>query len=247
MHNAVVLLSGGMDSTTALAQAINDDNFNILALTAGYGSLHQKAETRAAKQVVAWYQRMLVDAPCILEHRIVELDPTIFKGGSSSLLGEADMPKAEYQDIEHEGPSPTVVPFRNANLISVATSIADALGYDRVYVAVHANDHNRWAYPDCSPEFIGAMANAVYVGTMGKVRLITPFIWMTKGDIVTRAAVLGAPLQLTWSCYVGGGKPCGTCPTCQERVAAFNDAGFIDPVDYAVPIMQAGDTWKCVS
>ncbi len=243
---AVVLVSGGMDSATALGQALSDGAEQVIALSVRYGSLHQDAESRAAVQVVDWYNRLLYGAALpVVEHRVLELPSQVFAGGHSALLGETEMPHADYQDVEHEGPSETVVPFRNANLISLATAIADANDYDKVYVAVHANDHNKWAYPDCSPEFMGAMANAVYVGTMHKVRLVFPFIWMTKADIVTRAAVVGVPLQHTWSCYQGGDVHCGVCPTCKERLAAFFEAGYADPVEYALGIdpNMGGEQW----
>jgi 7-cyano-7-deazaguanine synthase len=148
-------------------------------------------------------------------------------------MNEAFMPHQTYQEInESVGPSPTVVPFRNANIISVCTSVAAAQGYDEVYIATHATDSHNWAYPDCSPEFMGAMANAIWVGTYGKVRLKTPFTWLTKDDIIERAYELCVPVQLTRSCYEATEAACGVCPTCVERIAAFQNQGWIDPVDY---------------
>lgn len=221
---AVVLLSGGMDSATALAKATMQMGVeDILALSMAYGSTHQAKELLAAEQVSLWYN---------IPRRVVTFDPAIFKGGGSALLGEGEIPTEEYHDITKETPSATVVPFRNANFISAAVAIAEAHGFDQVWVAMHQTDFAGWAYPDCSPEFVGAMSAAIYVGTLHKVRLVTPFLWNTKAEIVATAAELEAPLQLTWSCYRGGEKHCGECPTCLERIKAFQIAGFVDPVEY---------------
>jgi len=134
---SIVLLSGGMDSTTVLAQAVVDSQ-EVLALSLGYGSRHQKAEQEAARKVIGYYGVNLVT---------LELNYSIFRGGSSALLGEVDVPNEEYHDPEKESPSATVVPFRNANLISTAVAIAEARGYGQVWVAVHASDAQGFAYP----------------------------------------------------------------------------------------------------
>lgn len=227
---AVVLLSGGMDSTTALAQSIADGMSSVVALSTRYGSKHSSREIDAALGVVDWYTRMGYD----VSHVVVSL-PDIFRGANSSLMGEQPLPTGEYLDPETEGPNSTEVPFRNANLLSVATTIALVRGAERVYFGAHASDHNRWAYPDCSPEFIGSMASAIYIGTMHRVRLVAPFAHMTKADVVTRAALLDAPLHCTWSCYDNQLLHCGVCPTCKERIKAFAEAGFADPVPYLIP------------
>ena len=234
---AVVLLSGGMDSCCAMAQARADGAEELIALSVKYGSLHQEAETRAAIQVSGWFNA---------EHHLLNLD--IFKGGSSSLMGEQAMPQMSYQEIDEAvGPSPTVVPFRNANFISVATTYAIIHGADYVYVGIHGEDAHHSAYPDCDPLFLGAMANAVWIGTYEKVRLQYPFCWMSKADVCKRAHELGAPLHLTWSCYnpqlvsIGSKRihdneylQCGVCPTCIERIHAFQVNHWIDPVPYAL-------------
>jgi len=232
-NRAVVLLSGGLDSTTALSQAVVDGATHVLAVTARYGSRHSEAESLAAIRVFEWMRHYRLDVE--FDRVSVVIPDDIFKGGGSALLGESDMPHLSYKEIgEHEGPSPTVVPFRNANFISIAASIAEARSYDSIYIGVHAEDAHNWAYPDCTPEFIGSMAAAVYVGTYHKVRLVAPFLWMDKAGVVLRAAQLGAPLHLTWSCYnpkqkLGAYVPCGLCPTCVERQVAFYSAGYLDP------------------
>jgi len=190
-----------------------------------YGSRHNAVELIAARHI-------LKEWPGI-EMEVVAVPPSIFRGSHSALMNEAFMPHKTYQELnETKGPSPTVVPFRNANIISLCTAIAEAQDYDEVYIATHATDAHNWAYPDCSPEFMGAMASAVYVGTYGKVRLRTPFTWMTKDDIVQRAVELEVPVQLTRSCYEASEKACGICPTCVERIAAFQNQGWIDPIAY---------------
>lgn len=230
---AVVLFSGGLDSTTVMYQAIADGADEILAVTMMYGSRHNKEELSSAKRVVDWmfYHTNIGH----LVHEVVHL-PKIFSGGGSALMGDTDVPQEEYNDVETEGESVTVVPFRNANLISMAVTLAEVKGYNKVYAGMHASDYERWAYPDCTPEFLGAMANATYIGTMGRVRLAFPFVWMTKAGVVTRGVLLNAPLHLTWSCYMGEYAHCGKCSTCLERIKAFVEAGYKDPVDYMMPI-----------
>jgi len=227
---AVVLLSGGMDSAVALAQAIEDGSSQTLALSIEYGSRHQVKEIAAARMIAAHYRKRVS-----LRHMVVQL-PNLFDGSGSSLMGESEIPAEEYHDPEKESPSSTVVPFRNAMLISAATAIAASNGFDRVYVAVHMSDASGFAYPDCTPEFMGPMSSAVYTGTHREVRLVVPFQWMAKYQIVKRGADFEVPFNLTWSCYRGGRIQCGQCPTCLERIKAFRDARFIDPVSYAVPV-----------
>jgi 7-cyano-7-deazaguanine synthase len=144
---------------------------------------------------------------------------------------QREIPNVDYKDIE--GVSPTYVPFRNGQLLSKAAALAQAEGFSELYFGAHAEDAQNWAYPDCTPEFIGAMANAIYIGTYHKVRLCTPLEWLTKTEVVALGDVLGVPFHLTWSCYAGGEKHCGTCPTCRARHQAFYDAVVDDPTEYA--------------
>lgn len=220
---AVILFSGGLDSTTVMFQAIADGAEQIVAVTFDYGSKHARREIQAAVDIMDGVMGVMN-----AHHRVV-LMPKIFGGGKSALMGDVDMPMEEYK---REGESVTVVPFRNANLISSAVTLAEVHGFDKVYVGMHATDYGSWAYPDCTPEFLGGMAGAIYVGTLHRVRLVFPLIWMTKAEVVTRAALLGVPTRLTWSCYEGGQRHCGRCPTCLERINAFVEAGYQDPVTY---------------
>jgi 7-cyano-7-deazaguanine synthase len=223
---AVVLLSGGLDSTTVLAMALRLHNLkpeNVLGLSLDYGQKHS-IEAQASAEVarhygISWLQK--------------KLDPDIFATDESSLTGNREMPHETYQELmSGDGPSPTYVPFRNANLLSVATAIALSMAADSVYFGAHAEDAHNWAYPDCTPEFIGSMANAIYVGTYHKVRLVTPVEWMMKKDIVALGLQLEVPYQLTHSCYEGKIPACGECPTCVERLQAFLLNGTDDPIAY---------------
>ncbi len=231
---AVILFSGGLDSTVALFQARSDGADEILAVSFNYGSKHAGRELEAAAEIGEMYA----------ERHIISNLPDIFVGSHSAVMGDVDMPLEEYKDYESgEGESITVVPFRNGNLISAAVTIAEVNGFSKVYVGMHATDYSTWAYPDCTPEFLGAMANAIYTGTLGRVRLVFPLIWMTKAEVVTRGALLGIPFNLTWSCYEGGRRHCGRCPTCLERIKAFVEAGYKDPVTYVTgfPEMEGLD------
>jgi 7-cyano-7-deazaguanine synthase len=124
------------------------------------------------------------------------------------------------------------VPYRNGTFLSHAASLALEIEADMIYAGMHAEDAHNWAYPDCTPEFIGAMQNAIYIGTYYKVRLVAPFTYKSKADIVELGIKLGAPLHLTWSCYEGGAVACGICPTCIGRLEAFRSLGQTDPIEY---------------
>jgi len=124
----------------------------------------------------------------------------------------------------------TVVPFRNAILLSIACGIAESRGAEGLVIAAHGGDHA--IYPDCRPEFAEALDRAVRLADRHEVRLERPFVKMDKADIVRRGAELDVPFGLTWSCYVGGERHCGKCGTCVERKEAFRLAGVADPADY---------------
>lgn len=224
-RKAVVLLSGGLDSATCAVLACQEFGAeNVIALTLYYGQKHAR-EIDAAKAVCSKLK--------IGQHRIKQL-PDIFKGSGSTLI-DADLPNPEmtYEEInEAQGVSPAYVPFRNANLLSVATTIALVEGADTIFYGAHAEDARNWAYPDCTPEFNGAMANAIYTGSYQKIRLVTPLQWMTKSAVVALGHKEGVPFELTWSCYNGLEKACGVCPTCIGRLQAFQDNDLVDPVEY---------------
>jgi len=230
MSKAVVLLSGGVDSSTILALALRE-NDNAVGLTFSYGQKHS-LEIQSANEIAEFYG---------VRHKVIEL-PRIFGGAGSTLIDEGlEQPHMTYAEIgEAEGPSPTVVPFRNANFISMATTIAVVEEAQCVYIAAHGEDAHNWAYPDCTPEFLGAMANAIYIGTYREVRLSFPFAWLMKRDIVALGRDLGVPFHLTHSCYEGKRPACGLCPTCVERIEAFRWNRLVDPIDYEIEIDWRG-------
>ena len=228
---ALVLLSGGLDSTVALAEAIelHGGPEHVGAISFMYGQTHTEELNKAAS-VAAHYG--------IYMHQVVEM-PQIFGGTESTLVAsnKLEQPEMSYDEIEESyGVSPTYVPYRNGNLLSTAASVALVEGASELWAGMHAEDAHNWAYPDCTPEFLGAQANAIYVGTYFKVRLITPHMWRLKADIVQRGLELEAPLFMTMSCYKGEDPACGTCPTCVGRINAFREVGAIDPVDYQIEI-----------
>jgi len=216
---AIVLHSGGIDSTTCLYMAVKEyGERNVASLSIHYGQRHLK-EADCAAEIC---ERIGV------EHHIVELTTL-----PPSMLTDPDMPvpNVAYADLP-AGVSPTYVPFRNGNMLSHVAAIAMAQNVSAIYFGAHAEDAQNWAYPDCTPEFIGAMANAIYIGTYHKVRLVTPLEWLVKSQIIQLGLHLGVPWKLTWSCYKGEPLHCGVCPTCRARRDGFTDAGVIDPTRY---------------
>lgn len=227
-EGAVVLLSGGLDSTSLLAWAVaRFGNDRVLALSIEYGQKHRK-EVVAAAQIAEELE---------VEFQFVFIPPVIFQGGHSSLVDmstEVEMIGTYEELAARYGAQPTVVPNRNMVFISLATAMAEARGYSHVLNAAHAGDAHNYHYPDCRPAFNGAMEAAIDLSTEGRVQLLAPFNHMTKGEVVSRGRTLGAPLHLSTSCYRGGEKACGQCGTCHERIQAFIEAGYIDPIEYEI-------------
>lgn len=224
---ALVLHSGGIDSTTCLYIAAKMfGRENVISLSVNYGQRHLK-EIDAARTIAAHLG---------VEHEVAHITDM-----PSSMLTDKkkEIPNISYDEIE--GVSPTYVPFRNGQLLSKVAARAQALlmEYTKnddavIFFGAHAEDAANWAYPDCTPEFIGAMANAIYIGTYHKVRLYTPLQWELKWGVIRTGELHGVPWKLTWSCYVGGNRHCGICPTCRSRKDAFVAAAVIDPTDYEV-------------
>jgi len=222
MPTALVLLSGGIDSTTCVALAHKAfGSGNVKGVSFIYGQKHDR-EVFAAHAVADFYH---------MPHEIIDL-PNVFEGSGSTLIDhDRATPECSYDEIE--GVSPTYVPFRNGILTSYAAAVALTQACDFVYFGAHSEDAAGWAYPDCTPEFIGSMASAIYVGTYHKVRLLTPLQWMDKKGVIKLGLELGAPYQLTWSCYDGKEVACGVCPTCRSRRDAFRACGTEDRILYA--------------
>lgn len=225
MKNALVLTSGGVDSTTALALAIDKyGKDHVLALSISYGQKHSK-EIEAAKAVAQHYG---------VEQLFLDLG-LIFQYSNCSLLQQSteDIPEESYaEQIEKTGgetPVSTYVPFRNGLFLSAAASIALSRDCEVIYYGAHADDAAGFAYPDCSPVFNNAMNTAIYEGSGHQLRIEAPFVNKNKSDIVALGLRLNVPYELTWSCYEGGNKPCGKCGTCIDRAAAFAANGVTDP------------------
>lgn len=231
---ALVLCSGGVDSTTLLAMAVNEYGAqNVYALSISYGQKHVR-EIEAARAVAAHYG---------VEQRFLDLG-AIFADSACSLLSQSEVavPHGTYAEQQAEvlaasadeegsdgGAVSTYVPFRNGLFLSAAASIALSLGCSVVYYGAHHDDVAGNAYPDCSLAFVQAMNRAIVEGTGGELRLEAPFVEATKADIVRTGLELGVPYELTWSCYEGGEVSCGQCATCLDRAAAFAANGVPDP------------------
>ena len=223
---ALVLCSGGIDSTTCLAEAVAAyGKDEVLALSVRYGQKHQR-ELTAARQVAAFYGVAL---------RELDLS-AIFAGSDCSLLvgSTQEIPEESYADqLKTTGGKPvsTYVPFRNGLFLSSAASIALSNGCSELYYGAHSDDAAGDAYPDCSQAFNDAINQAIFIGSGRQLTVKAPFIGLTKADVVRRGLALGAPYHLTWSCYEGGDKPCGLCGTCRDRAAAFAKNGVKDPAE----------------
>ncbi|HVO78336.1 MAG TPA: 7-cyano-7-deazaguanine synthase QueC [Methanomassiliicoccales archaeon] len=225
MVKAVALLSGGLDSTVTLARAVKAGD-DVTALSFRYGQRHQK-ELDSARKVAEHYGT---------KHVIVDLDLSSF---TSSALTSKELPVPERKDASQIGEDipVTYVPSRNIIFLSVASGLAETIGADRIYIGANALDYS--GYPDCRPEFFQAFEKVLAVGTKrgveGRpVRVVTPILRLTKAEIVKLGVELDAPLELTWSCYVGGAKACGRCDSCLLRLKGFREAGLKDPIEYEV-------------
>ncbi|MCH5267784.1 MAG: 7-cyano-7-deazaguanine synthase QueC [Lachnospiraceae bacterium] len=222
---AMVLFSGGVDSTTCLGMAIERyGRENVAALTISYGQKHIR-EIEAAKAIAKYYE---------VEYLSLDMQK-IFSYSDSSLLQHSgeEIPKETYaQQLENtEGnPVSTYVPFRNGLFLSGAASIALAKGCEVIYYGAHADDAAGNAYPDCSDDFHKAMGEAIYLGSGKRLRIEAPFVKKSKADIVREGLRLKVPYELTWSCYEGQDAPCGICGTCRDRAAAFRANGVEDPI-----------------
>lgn len=222
---ALVLFSGGVDSSTCLAIAVKKYGAeNVTALSVSYGQKHDK-ELKASKAVAEYYG---------VEYRTLDL-AAIFADSDCSLLkgSHEEIPKETYaEQLSHtEGkPVSTYVPFRNGLFLASAASIALSLGCEVIYYGAHSDDAAGNAYPDCSQVFNDAMNKAIYEGSGQQLRIEAPFVGLKKADVVRMGHELKVPYEMTWSCYEGGDKPCGKCGTCRDRAAAFAANGLTDPL-----------------
>lgn len=236
---AFVLLSGGIDSTTCLYKAFKDFEGSVEAVSINYGQRHKRELTFAKRSCdCLGINHTILDVGDLLSGKEVLL--------SAASIGEMEMVHKDYSEIK--GVSPSYVPFRNGLLLSAITAHAQKyvnsqVGYDNerlsdakdlvtIYYGAHAEDAANWAYPDCTPEFNGSMANAIYTGSYNTIRLATPLQWLEKWQIVRLGESLGVNWVDTWSCYDNGEIHCGKCPTCLARKEAFGKAGVFDPTEY---------------
>jgi 7-cyano-7-deazaguanine synthase len=226
MKRAVVLLSGGIDSTTTLAIAINQ-GYDAYALSFDYGQRHQ-IETQAARRVA--------DSLRAKEHRIANIDLRVF--GGSALTDDVDVPKHRLEKEIAHGIPVTYVPARNTIFLAYALAWAEVIPADDIFLGVNAIDYS--GYPDCRPEFIEAFERLANLGTKAGVegrrfQIHTPLIKFSKAEIIRKAADLGVDLSLTHSCYdpTPEGFACGQCDSCLLRLKGFREAELKDPIRYA--------------
>jgi 7-cyano-7-deazaguanine synthase len=218
---AVCLVSGGMDSCVTAAIA-REENSELAFLHVSYGQLTEARERQAFADLADYFK---------VSHRlVVSIEHLKLIGGSS--LTDPGVPVSQADLTSREIPT-SYVPFRNSHLLSIATSWAEVIGAGRIYVGAVAEDSS--GYPDCRPEFYEAFQAAIDAGTkpQTQIKIVTPVIHLSKSEIIKRGVSLGAPLQLTWSCYQAHNEACGRCDSCALRLRAFREAGLADPIPYA--------------
>jgi len=221
MPKAVVLLSGGLDSTVAMAIAINE-GMDVTPLSFRYGQRHTR-ELDSAEAVCRHYG---------VKGTVVDMDLSSFR---SALTDRSiEVPSDRKGKLEEEIPA-TYVPARNIIFLSIAAGLCESIGAEAIYIGANAVDYS--GYPDCRPEFFRSfretLATGTKAGTEGRAAEIrTPIIGLSKPDIVRKGKELNAPLHLTWSCYKGGDKACGLCDSCKLRLKGFREAGFKDEILY---------------
>jgi len=222
MMKAVCLLSGGMDSST-LAYLAKSEGYEILALHLNYGQRTEEKECACAKKI----------AGLLGAQDFIEVDVGYFALFGASSLTDPAIAVEGFDPARAHIPN-TYVPFRNANLLAIATSYAESKDADAIFIGVQSLDYS--GYPDCRPQFIDAFQRVIDLGTKETthIALNTPFISMTKTEILKLGLALGVPYKFTWSCYRNQDKACGTCGSCHFRKEAFAHTGVPDPIEYEV-------------
>ena len=221
LRRAVVLMSGGMDSCVCAALAVRD--YHAAAVHVSYGQRTEERERRAFEGVC---ERLGI------RERLVVRNEALRQIGGSALTDEKIAVPDAGKQIGHGSIPVTYVPFRNAHLLAVAVSWAEVLGAEKVFIGAVEQDSS--GYPDCRPEFYRAYNEVVRAGTkQGGIYIVAPLIGMRKTQIVRQGVELGAPFDLTWSCYSREDIACGTCESCVLRLRAFEGAGVEDPIAYA--------------
>jgi len=228
-RRGIVLLSGGLDSATAAADAL-DRGFELYALTFEYGQRHS-IEVQAAKRVA--------DALAVEQHVVLPIDLAVF--GGSALTGDAQVPKDRTHEEIGGGIPVTYVPARNTIFLAYALAWAEVLNAYDIFIGVNCVDYS--GYPDCRPEYVaafqtmGRLATKAGVEGEGALTIHTPLLTLSKGEIIQRGLELGVDYALTSSCYdpSSDGKACGRCDACALRRAGFEKAGVVDPIEYQSP------------
>ncbi len=209
---AVIIFSGGLDSTTLLWFLAKAKKMKVHALTFNYGQRHAR-EIEHAKRIIEFARKDGME----VEHKIVDLSSIRDLISAGALAGDEEVPKAHYED---EAQRVTIVPNRNMIFLSIAVGYAVKIGAKAVYYSAHRGDYAN--YPDCRKEFVKAMDTAVYLANIfTPVEIVAPFIDMDKAEIVRLGLKLGVPYELTWTCYEGKERPCLSCGACIERTEAF--------------------------
>lgn len=213
MKKSVIVLSGGMDSTTLLYQLIKEGK-EVKAISFDYGQKHKRELVQATKTC----------AKLEIDHKIVDMTFLSELVSDSALTSDEEVPEGHYED---ENMKRTVVPNRNMIMASIAIGWAVNEDYDEVALGVHAGDHA--IYPDCRPEFVHALNEVAKVANYKAIEIYAPYLHVDKGDIAIIGNELGVDYATTHTCYKGGEKPCGKCGACQERAEAFEKAEVVDP------------------
>ena len=224
MKKALVLSSGGVDSTTCVGIAVNDVGYeNVSTVSVFYGQKHNK-ELECADKVADFYN---------VKHYVLDLSNVLQYSNCSLMKNSTEeipmMSYAEQIEKNGEGKVSTYVPFRNGLMLSAVAALAQSIYPDDdvdIYLGAHADDAAGRAYADCSEEFTSAMNTAIVIG---KVRVVAPLVNLNKAGVVKLGLSIGVPYKYTWSCYAGGDKPCGHCGTCIDRAKAFEANGVSDP------------------
>lgn len=221
MQKAVVMISGGMDSTVVAAM-IARDGYKIAALHLNYGQRTEARELKAFNDICGHYgikERLIVDIKYLAEI-----------GGSSLTDKNIEVSKAE---LDNSTIPTSYVPFRNANILAIATSWAEVIGANTIGVGAMEQDSS--GYPDCREDFFDAYEKMIDLGTKPetKIKILRPVINMTKKDIILEGKELGVPFELTWSCYKSSDTACGECDSCALRLRGFAQSGISDPITYA--------------
>jgi len=225
---AVVLLSGGMDS--CVTAAIARETFDLALLHASYGQRTEERERRAFNEIADFYS---------VRQKLVARFDVFAQVGGSALTDECiAVPESGAALAPHAGIPVTYVPFRNAHFLSAAVSWAEVIGATAIFIGAVEEDSS--GYPDCRPAYYRAFETLIREGTRPEthIKIVTPVIQMKKNEIVRRGMELGAPLDLSWSCYQSEEEACGTCDSCRLRLKAFEEAGVHDPIAYRVQVAR---------